>query len=455
MLGLRSDDIRNFLSGLGMAEYSRSRASSLVHRRRLSCVELDAVWEQRGLGAVVSERPADDMTREGWELQDADGVALDQIGSVLEDLEVADLTRRLYEQGSHYGGALLIAAVDDGRLPAEPLDERRIRSIEGFAVLDRHAVQPIRLRPGPPEAYQIMSLDLEIPLAGRVVHHSRVLKFNGPIRVAERRSAELDYWGVPILERVWQELRSIWTSLGYAEEYLHDMSIDVFSIPKLHEAVRAGKADEIKARVKLANRLKSGLRALILDGGNPESSRPPEQLASHVRSATGLAEVLDRFMPAFVAATGIPRSILLGETVGGLNTGTNSGEHRAWNARIKALQRSVLTPWLNWILGLVFAAKDGPTRGTVPSTWTIAHRDLMAPTEAEQTETELKRAEADRIYALDIGAVSGAEVRRTRFEERSTGPLKVEGPPPLPPGMRDPVEEARRRASEAGAGGAA
>ena len=194
MFGFRDDSIKNFLSGLGTERYGRSESSRVWRRESLSRFALDALWEQGGLGAKVSEIPADDMVREGFEVTDAVGVDPAEVQSLLEDvgagrgdddrsnpIPASALVRRLYWQGSHYGGALLRAAVNDGVPPSEPLDYRRIQSVEGFVVLDRHAVHPLHLTGhGPPEGYQIMFHDLDIPfdfdMRSTVVHTSRFIK---------------------------------------------------------------------------------------------------------------------------------------------------------------------------------------------------------------------------------------------------------------------------------------
>ena len=248
----------------------------------------------------------------------------------------------------------------------------------------------------------------------------------------ERRAARNHYWGTPVLDRVWRELRAIWTSLGYAEEILHDMSVDVFSIPGLHEAVKAGEGKQVGEFVRMASKLKSVLRGVLVDGGNPEVNRPPTVLGQHLRSATGFGDVLEMFMPAYVAGGRIPRSRLLGETRGGMNSGSNEGEHRAWDSDVRALQRTLVTPWINWMLEILFSAKDGITGGRVPESWTIEHNDLSSPTEAEQATTYKTRAEGDEIYAVNIGSLTSAEVRKTRHQDLAAGPIHVEGLLPEP-----------------------
>lgn len=459
MFGFRADDIKNFSTGLGTERYGRSVSSEIGRRRPLSRLQLDTLWEQGGLAAKISEIPADDMVREGSEITDAVGVDPAEVQSLLEDvgagrgdedrsnpIPASALVRRLYWQGSHYGGALLMAAVNDGMPPSEPLDYRRIQSVEGFVVLDRHAVQPLHLTGfGPPEGYQIMFHDLDIPfdfdMSSTVVHASRVLKYNGPVDPTERRLAHNQYWGSPVLDRVWRELRAIWTSLGYAEEILHDMNVDVFSIPGLHEAVKAGEGKEIGEFVRMITKFKSVLRALLLDGGSPEQQRPPMQLGQHIRSATGFGEVLEMFMPAFVAGGRIPRSRLLGDTRGGMNSGSNEGEHRAWDSDVRALQRVLATPWLNWMLEILFSAKDGITGGRVPKSWTIKHNDLSAPTEAEQATTYKTRAEGDEIYSVNIGSLTSGEVRKTRHQDLASGPIPVDGDLPEPDDEGEPDDD--------------
>lgn len=414
MMGLRLDDVTSFLTGLGTSA-DRSTSMRMVGRSLLTMPELDTIWAQKGLGVLCSTLPAESITREGYTLEGLpEWVDSKAIDSHSQDLGIKRNTCRLAAFGSHWGGALLCAALDDGMPAYMPVDKSRIKRVRGFFVLNRNEVSPInRSMTGEPEAYLITSAS-SVPIDGRLIHASRVLKYCGPIDLPEHMRRDEQYWSLSVLERVYDELRKMWSALGYAEGVLHDLLLDVFAIPGLQEAVMAGKQEMVRSRVRLFAGMKSVFRALILDGGSEEKKRAAESFVQKNRNVSGIPQLVDVFVPAVVAATGIPRTIYLGDSYGGLNSGGNDGEWRAWDGRCKSWQGDIITPWLTWMLGLVFAAKSGPTNGREIEDFTIQHRSLRQPTPDEDAEIGKKRAETIRQY-WEMGALSSRTIQEQIF----------------------------------------
>jgi uncharacterized protein len=422
----RLDGMLNVLTGLGDPLRDKSEHSTFGRRAPLSYYVLDSLYEQSGLMARLVDLPADEMTREGYELDDLEA-DLDEVESQSEDLGILSHVADLHRWGDHYGGALLLLGADDGQSPEMPLDMGRIRKLEGITVVDRHCVEPVIVGNREPEAYILNGL-VDTPLQGRVVHRSRVIKHVG-IQAAPRRRQDLRFWGIPTAERVWSEFRRIALSLGYSESILHDISVDVWMIGGLVEMLDAGKEDELRERLRQMALFKSVLRAVPMDAGNNE--RKPEGYTPQSRPVTGIRELLDAFIQALQMAKGWPRSILVGETQGGLNTGSNSGETRAFYALLGATQRNRLTPWVNRVLEVLFASREGPTRGAVPPKWTVRWKPLWSPTDLEREQARKTRAEADAAY-VTMAAATPEMVWTTRFEKKSEGELDADGPFELP-----------------------
>lgn len=402
----RWDGMLNLLTGLGDLSRDKRLHGMFVREAALPLYTLDALYEQDGLAAKVIDKPAWEMTREGFELEgvEIDGDALQ---SALEDKGVLGHAADLHRWGSHYGGAILGAAVDDGLPSYEPLDLSRVRKLHGFFVLDRHAVEPITDGFRTPEAYRICT-PVEIPIQDSVIHATRLQKFCG-IDVTQRRKPDHRWWGIPIMERIWQRARQMISAYENGEAILQDISIDVFTIAGLADMLIAGNEDAVRKRLLAMQLSKSNLRAIALDAGNGNDI-PPESYLNMSRSVTGVRELVELFLQAFVAVSGIPRSVLLEETPGGLNTGSHSGELRIWYALCRAVQNTRMTPWVNWMLSLIFADRDGPTRGRTPPTWTVKWNPLWAPSEQEEIDIELKKAQTVRHY-FDMGAVGDFEIR--------------------------------------------
>src|SRR5690606_30155827 len=114
------------------------------------------------------------------------------------------------------------------------------------------------------------------------------------------------------------------------------------------------------------------------------NQRPAESYIPTSRNVQGIRELLDYWLQACAIASGVPRSRITGETPGGLNTGSNSGDLQAFYSRIASEQKSRCTPWVNWMLTLILADKSGPTGGRVPPTWTVNWTPLWEPTDLER-----------------------------------------------------------------------
>lgn len=421
----RNDGLHNVLTRLGDINRDKSENTTFQPNPEFSAFTLDALYEHDAIAARIIDRPADDLVREGFTLEDIDDVDLPAIESLLEELgrnEIGEPTHvltnvaDLYRWGHKDAGALLVAAVDDGRLPREPMELDAIQRVRGFFVLDKNEVTPLTIGNGPPEAYMI-NATTDVAIEDTIIHASRVRKFVG-IKVSRRRQRERSWWGVPKLQRVWSRLRQYFSALGYSENLLHDAVLDVFKLAGFAEQLMQEGGEEL-ALQRLLN-LKLGqdiLHGTVLDAED-------DYMAVTKSAGTGIPELLDRFVSALVAATDMPRSILLGETPGGLNTGENAGEIRSWYDAIRIEQNQKATPWINWILTILFSSREGPTNGNVPDGWTVRWNPLWQPTEKEQADVRKVNADTDNIM-VTMGAAAVEEVRESRMRQGSTGHLEA------------------------------
>lgn len=450
---VRADGMANVLTGLGDVFRDKATGTRLLANADLTQHQIDALYHDDGLAAKIVDMPANDLTREGFEIRDFDG-DLQVVESELETLAALEHLSDLDRWGSAYGGALLGAALDDGLPAYEPLDRGRIQRVRGLFVLDRHCVTPVWSRGrnvGEPDGYMIVTDGPEAEaIQGRLIHASRVQKFCGGTPLSRLQRQLRMGWGVSVYKRVWERLRRILVAYGYGETILQDISVDVFTIAGLAEAMQRGQEEYVRKRLMAMQLGKDVLHGVALDAGTKE--RPAEGYVTQSRSVTGVRELIEMFVNGLVSAVPIPRSELLGETSGGLNTGTNSGEKRTYNAFIKGRQTRYGTRWLNWILELMFASKDGPTRGAVPPKWTIHWHSLMTPTEAEVAELEYKIAQTDEIR-WRTGAASSDDIRYTRIELGSRGGIEERPEGEDPPDMPD--EDAAIEAASAAAGSSA
>lgn len=434
-----ADGMHNVLTGLGDPARDKATGARLCKNPDLSRHQIDALYQDDGLAAKIVDLPSNDLTRAGVELRDFDG-DLQRVESAMEDLGLLCHISDLYRWGSCYGGAIMGAAIDDGLPPNEPLDMNRIQRVRGFFVLDRHVLSPIWITgraSGEPDGYIIGTDGPEVEaLQGRVVHRSRVRTFCGTAHMTRWQKQLRMGWGLSVYQRVWDRFRRLLAAHGYGETILQDISVDVFLISGLVEAFTNGNEDLVRKRLMALQMGKDVLHGVALDAGTEQ--RKPEGYVTQTRSVAGVTDLMGVFADAVTWCVPIPKSIFRGETTGGLNTGSNSGEIRSYYAWVGGEQKERATGWLNWQIELLFASKEGPTSGNVPSKWTTHWHSLWAPTEAEEADLRLKIAQADKVY-FDIGAASADDVAYTRIEKGSRGDLEQAPVPDDPPEL-DPAE---------------
>lgn len=395
------DGWSNALTGQGMAAYDSRLAGTIQKRAPLTVAEADALYAQDHIAAKVCDMPAEDMTREWIDIRaavKAGGEQRDVGESTLQYLEERDAQERLTEGicwGRLYGGGLVFVGADDGKdkRMEEPLDEANIRTIRFLTTLDRHDVtvgryddDPASKTYGQPEVYDLVSASVD---GVRRIHRTRMLRFEG-VRTGKRRRRELQGWTDSVLQRMVDIIRDHQSSYAGVASMLADFNVAALKIPNLSQKLlSAGGSDQVRTRLAALNLSRSIHRMLVLD--------EKEELANVAKVVTGLHELLDRLGGQLSAATDMPQTKLFGRSPGGLNA-TGDSDDRSWYDRVSSMQENTLRPRLERLIRLVFLAKDGPTKGAEPDSWSFSFRPLWQPSEREQAEVYEIRARGDDIY---------------------------------------------------------
>lgn len=148
---------------------------------------------------------------------------------------------------------------------------------------------------------------------------------------------------------------------------------------------------------------KSVLRAVVIDSEG-------EEFDYKARSMTGVKDLVDKGEDRLAADSGIPRTVLLGQspTGGGLGSG---GEHSSnnWNKFLESFQRDQLKDPITQLsneLATILKIDNKDLAVTFAPTWVLS--------EKEEAELRAKQAETDQKY-IDMGVVDVSEVRQSRF----------------------------------------
>lgn len=410
----QQDGYANVITRMGMGE-DKSNYTFFNSDRYLGYDELSQIYEQDALAARIVSRVVDDATRTKYRLTGVDQeFDVSSIQSELDDLQAIQQLGNAWRWARLYGGSIVVMAIDDGRPYSEPVDFDNVRRLNGLSIVDSPNVIPSGFVPGlgsraysEPEYYEIV-----VPWGGkstgsskeRIIHKSRCIRFDG-ISVPASRMILNGGWGPGVLQQVWRQIKRLGSAEASAENLLHELSVMIFKITGFKELLCGGPGSQETAQ-QLLEQLKWGLDNLHVLGLDKEDDYQEVK-----RSVDGIESLLNKFESSIVRATEYPRMILLGEHPGGLNSSSAAGsEIRAYYDHVKSEQESKLTPRINRILEILFAARRNAGEA-IPEEWVIEYDPLMQDSKETQAQAALQWAQAMQMLIMN-GVVSADEARQ-------------------------------------------
>jgi phage-related protein (TIGR01555 family) len=444
---VRADDWQNVYTALGTSKDKRTATG----------ISAPTIWDRKSLMdlyrgsdlvATLVDLPADEMTREGFKttIKDADGTEDEEAEAAVADyldgtedgegqgLNAGPTVHEALRWSALFGGAAIVMGISDGQSSEKPVNFDGIKSVDFLNVIDRYSIRPrtyyndpTLAKFGQPESYEVHFAAPNGTAATRTIHESRVIYLYGVKLPAQDMAFSLEGAGDSIVTRVWETIRdyaNVWMSFAYL---LGDYAHTTLKIKGLRDAITApdGKA-AIQARMQAIEMCRSIARMVLLDEG--------EEFGREVVSLAGMPEAMQKFIERLAQAARMPIELLMGQPPGGINGNGETGM-RYWHAQIRAMQDRKLRPVLNRLLRVVFAAKNGPTKGKVPQKWCVEFNPLWAQTDAEKADVYGKVATA-------AAALAGAEiVDRTELATSHFGSGKLSIDVKLDDRVRKAVEE--------------
>lgn len=414
----RTDGWQNFLTGVATNRDKRLY-SCVAPPPIFSQSDLENLYRGNDLARRICNVPAYHMTRKGWEL-DVD----DDNPDVKKDLETYQrklgtrvALRRAKAAARLYGRCYVIIGVNDGSKFDKPIRFESIRDVRYLNVIDPYGLQvdevqrdPLAPDFGKPLFYRLSASSDQS--SGMRIHASRVLVFDGSTqspyqeRYGTAANSGLAFCPDSVFVAIYNVIRDYdasWDSVGVL---VQDFAQAVIKIRGLAQQMAAHGEQAVRDRMAILEESRSTLRALLMDADGEDFKREPTPL-------TGLPDILDRWIYRVCAAAEVPATLLFGMSPGGLNSTGESDLENFYN-EIQTHQEDALRPELEKLLKVILCAKDGPTQGTEPETWTVKFHPLWSLSDKEQAELRKTVADADAIYITNQ-VLTPAEVALSRF----------------------------------------
>lgn len=411
----RADGWANVFAGFGVRGRDPSLGDTILPPVEIGDIELEWLYRSDAMAARAVDVLPDDALRQGWDTK----IAADDEGpGVSAGLEAATdrYFRRLKAKrrvrrgaifGRLFGGGVVVIGIDDGAEDfSRPVDEEAIASVRWLLPLPKRKVVKKELETdtrseffGQPSIYSVQLHDSG-PNAGEMVdiHASRLLVFSGGY--APELEGGWEGWSDSILRRLWVPLKEFAIAYASMARLVRTFNVTKYAMRGLAALVAKNKVSEIRRRLEIAEMSMSVLNAMLMD-------KDAEDVEVMQRPVAGLYELIDRFGVRLAGASGTPLTRLLGLSPGGFGTGED--EDRRWGDEVRAYQSDHLGPELERLTRYILLAKDGPTRGVQPNTWSTVFRPLRAPSEKETAEVQNIIAQA-RAALLREGVLLPGEV---------------------------------------------
>jgi phage-related protein (TIGR01555 family) len=360
---------------------------------------LGGIYRGDGLGRRVVDLLPDEATREWIEGDDDLLSELSRLGTKQSATDALKWARL-------FGGAVIVAMIDDGGDFDEPLRANSIRAVRQLRVYDRHRVtwmssdidvDPQSTNFGLPAFYTVQ------PLHGVSyrVHASRLHRIDGMGLPDEERQRN-NGWGDSALQGVYQALQNYGLTMGATANIVRDFVQAVLSVNGLQDALRMGQEKEVMQRIHMLDMSRSVANMTVLDAEN-------EQYSKTASSVAGLADLWDRFALHVCTVTGIPATKLLGRSAQGLNA-TGEGDERQWYDVVQAYRRDDVEPILRWLMPMIEAQSEWARPESMDWQWPA----LGQPSEQDWATIKKTTADADAVY-MDRGGVDPAFVFSARY----------------------------------------
>lgn len=388
---------------------------------------VEILYERNKLAARIVDLMAEDMTQLPLTI-DAGIFNGPKISEAIDEQHGRMLAAHAMIYSRLYGGGGLLAFVEDGRAPSEPVDYFNVTRIAGFAPVhryelrvqewDRAADSRIAGMPnyGQPIMYRAQPLDGAATINGRSVaglwHRSRVIPWTNIPTLPRHRRYKYDGWSPGELERIIDALLARMGGMGHLENLLRSFGFDVVKIQGLRSQLSSvdGQKEVQKRLRQLSKSLQiteGGVRVVAIDAGGGEG-KPGESLEPMARPVNGVRDLTDAQKEHLQEISDYPQSILWGRVNAGLGNGEALGEKQAYYGLLASKQPRVYVPQMRQMAELLCAAKNGPTGGVIPPRLVITCPSLWTLPEDVASKTRLEHAQA---RDLDRKHLTLAELR--------------------------------------------
>jgi len=354
--------------------------------------ELTNLYQNPLVHRVISLH-AGDGTRKGFELQSKNNA--DQARDIKKEMDKRfnwlALGAKMIGIRHNYGGGVLFADVDDGRLPEEPINENAVRKVWSFQPIESFYAHPVTSRPlfddekpGQPLHYMITIQGFGQARAFKC-HESRLIRFptfESDDVLSQNERIRRRTWPFSTVQLIYDGVKRYGIGMQSESQLLESFVEDVFKVANL-KSLKDLEGMRTYAREQRA--LRNSLRMTII-GKDDDVEKKQYPI-------TGLKEITKDQRMDVGMITEIPVPVLFNEESKGLGGSALPESRKMWFDNVASRQKIQYTPLFERMLEIVSYETGWDIEDI-----TIVWNPLSTPDDKDKVEMRKSQAETDKIY---------------------------------------------------------
>lgn len=381
--------------------------------------QLCALMAQHWLINKACGIPARDAIRKGFKItaNDGEGIPPDVLKAIEKANKRYKLKKALVEyvkMGRVFGirVALSVVESDDPDYYVKPFNPDGIKpgSYRGISQIDPYWIVPELTSAS---ASDPMGLDFYEPtywvVGSRRIHKSHLVIMRGP-EVADVLKPSYLYGGLSVPQMIYERVYASERTANEAPQLTLTKRAMVF-----YTDVAKALANQKKFMDNLAT------WAMYRDNyGVKIADKEADKVEQHDTALGDLDAVIMSQYQLVAAAANIPATKLLGTTPKGFQA-TGQYEAESYHEELESIQANDMEPLIDRHLVCLIRSEIAPRFGIKPFAVDCTWEPIDSMSSKESAEVRKINAEADKIYAVDIGAVDSMEVREKVAADEQSG----------------------------------
>lgn len=408
------DSWTNVLTGLGVLGKDK-RMSGNIRHTVLKQTELETLYAGDDIARKFVDIIPMEAFRKGYEINGLDDKDLTDLNAEIKRLMINEKYSQAWKWARLYGGSGILIGVADGEGDlSKPLDAEKIQMINSLTVLHRWELDTYSTEIdkdlsssnfGFPIMYQLSTSRATIMESQTKIHYTRIIRFDGSVLPA-RMFEQNRYWHDSVLSMLFNVLRNFNLAHDTLPNIVQEFGQGILKIKDVADLLAAGKHQDVINRLQAFDLGKSAYKTAVID------SDEDYQMIS--KRLAGLDDVMKEVNKRLVVATGMPHTVILGDSPSGGLSGKGESEKGDFFDLIARQQKDILHPRLEIIIKYILLQKNKFKDRKITDKRDIVFLPLKEINRAEEAEIHKNQAEADSIY-LDRGVLFPSEVAISRF----------------------------------------